>query len=47
VMQKLKVEGMETAMLYVDAENPSGARRLYESVGFQTTHTQIAYIKDV
>ncbi|WP_446367462.1 GNAT family N-acetyltransferase [Coleofasciculus chthonoplastes] len=47
VMQQLKVEGMETAMLYVDAENPSGARRLYESVGFQTTHTQIAYVKDM
>ncbi|WP_157453104.1 hypothetical protein [Coleofasciculus chthonoplastes] len=27
--------------------NPSGARRLYESVGFQTTHTQIAYVKDI
>ncbi|MEQ9239013.1 GNAT family N-acetyltransferase [Coleofasciculus sp. E2-BRE-01] len=47
VMQQLKTEGMETAMLYVDAENPSGARRLYESVGFQTTHTQIAYVKDI
>lgn len=47
VMQQLKVEGVETAMLYVDAENPSGARRLYESVGFQTTHSQIAYVKDV
>jgi ribosomal protein S18 acetylase RimI-like enzyme len=47
VMQQLKTEGMETAMLYVDAENPSGARRLYESVGFQTIHSQIAYVKDV
>lgn len=43
----LKAEGMETAMLYVDADNLSGATRLYESVGFQRVNTQIAYIKEV
>ena len=47
IMQKLKVEGMDTAMLYVDAQNPLGALRLYESVGFYTTNTQIAYSKDI
>ncbi|NES21797.1 MAG: GNAT family N-acetyltransferase [Symploca sp. SIO3E6] len=47
IMQKLKAEGLKTAMLYVDAENPLGALRLYESVGFYATNTQIAYRKDV
>ena len=47
IMQKLKVEGMDSAMLYVDAQNPSGALRLYKSVGFYTKNTQIAYSKDI
>lgn len=47
VMQRLKAEEVNTAMLYVDAENLSGALRLYESVGFQKVSTQIAYIKEV
>lgn len=46
-LQLLKVQGMETAMLYVDADNLSGATRLYESVGFQKINTQIAYTKEV
>ncbi|NEP05658.1 MAG: GNAT family N-acetyltransferase [Okeania sp. SIO2G4] len=46
-LKLLKTEGMETAMLYVDADNLSGATRLYESVGFQRVNTQIAYIKEV
>ncbi len=46
-LKLLKVEGMETAMLYVDADNLSGATRLYESVGFRRVNTQIAYIKAV
>ncbi|NET43022.1 MAG: GNAT family N-acetyltransferase [Okeania sp. SIO2B3] len=44
-LKLLKAEGMETAMLYVDADNLSGATRLYESVGFQRVNTQIAYMK--
>ncbi|NEQ76969.1 MAG: GNAT family N-acetyltransferase [Okeania sp. SIO2C9] len=46
-LKLLKGKGMETAMLYVDADNLSGATRLYESVGFQRVNTQIAYIKEV
>ncbi|WP_094674670.1 GNAT family N-acetyltransferase [Hydrocoleum sp. CS-953] len=46
-LKLLKVEGMETAMLYVDADNLSGATRLYESVGFERVNTQIAYVKEV
>ncbi len=33
-LQVLAERGMEAAMLGVDADNPSGARRLYESFGF-------------
>jgi mycothiol synthase len=47
IMQRLQAEGMETAMLYVDAENLSGALRLYESVGFTKVNTQIAYLKEI
>lgn len=46
-LKLLKTEGMETAMLYVDADNLSGATRLYQSVGFRRVNTQIAYIKAV
>ena len=42
-LKLLQAEGMETAMLYVDADNLSGATRLYQSVGFQRVNTQIAY----
>ena len=38
-MRLLKDEGMDTAVLGVDAENPSGALRLYESVGFANVGT--------
>ena len=46
-MRKLKAEGMAKAMLGVDAENPSGALRLYESVGFRSVMTSITYSKDL
>ncbi len=44
-MQCLKTEGMDTAILIVDADNPSGALRLYESVGFEKVLTNISYVK--
>lgn len=34
-LQKLRARGMEEAALGVDAENPSGARHLYEKLGFK------------
>ena len=46
-MRRLKADGMDTAVLGVDAENPSGALRLYESVGFYTVHKQATYHKDL
>ncbi|MFY7806967.1 MAG: GNAT family N-acetyltransferase [Limnoraphis robusta] len=44
-MQCLKAKGMDTAILIVDADNPSGALGLYESVGFEKVHTNISYVK--
>lgn len=46
-MQRLKAAGVEIAKLGVDTENPSGALRLYESVGFCQVHTNISFVKDV
>lgn len=39
----LRERGMETAVLGVDADNPSGALGLYESVGFAATERFVAY----
>lgn len=44
-LHNFKAEGLNTVILYVDADNLSGATRLYESVGFHRVNTQIAYIK--
>jgi mycothiol synthase len=46
-LHRLKGFGMDTASLGVDADNPNGALRLYESVGFSKLFTWIAYGKDV
>ncbi|WP_413166535.1 GNAT family N-acetyltransferase [Capilliphycus salinus ALCB114379] len=46
-MQHLKTKGMDSAILGVDAENPSGALRLYESVGFEKVLTNISYVKNL
>lgn len=46
-LHSLKEDGMTVAKLGVDAENPTGALRLYESCGFVTQYTQVAYSKDV
>lgn len=43
----LKSQGIAVAKLGVDAENPTGALRLYESVGFKTVMTSVAYRKDL
>ncbi len=41
----LKAQGMTEAALGVDAENLSGALRVYESVGFRVTKRSISYRK--
>jgi mycothiol synthase len=46
-LRKLKEEGMDTAKLGVDAENPTGALGLYESTGFQKITTSVSYCKDL
>ncbi|HEX8228403.1 MAG TPA: GNAT family N-acetyltransferase [Chloroflexia bacterium] len=43
----LKSQGVQTGVLDVDAENPTGALRLYESVGFHTVKTEVVYSKEV
>ncbi len=43
----LKSQGVAVAKLGVDAENPTGALRLYESVGFKTVQTSVAYSKNL
>jgi mycothiol synthase len=42
-LHALKASGVDVAKLGVDAENPTGALRLYESVGFRQVFTRIAY----
>jgi len=44
---RLRAEGMTIARLGVDAENPTGALRLYELVGFVTEHTSVVYRKEI
>lgn len=46
-MHLLKAEGMEKAKLGVDAENPTGALGLYESVDFEKDQKGIAYSKEL
>ncbi|RUT08977.1 hypothetical protein DSM106972_010300 [Dulcicalothrix desertica PCC 7102] len=43
----LKQAGVDTVRLGVDADNPNGALRLYESVGFQKVYTSINFLRDV
>ena len=43
----LKAQGVDTAVLGVDAENPTGALRLYELVGFVVANTSYSYQKDL
>ncbi len=44
-LQTLKEHGMTEAALSVHTENPSGAFKLYESVGFRQTHLSVVYQK--
>ncbi len=44
-LRGLHAAGMTDVALGVDAENPSGALRLYESLGFRRTKTGVSYRK--
>ncbi|NEP04737.1 MAG: GNAT family N-acetyltransferase [Okeania sp. SIO2G4] len=46
-MERLQAVGMDKVRLGVDAENPSGANRLYESLGFRKVNTKIIYGKEL
>jgi mycothiol synthase len=46
-MHKLKEYGMNTALLGVDTQNPTGALGLYESVGFSVRHNYITFTKQL
>lgn len=46
-LQLLKREGMTVAKLGVDAENPTGALKLYESTGFIKYNTYVLYSLDI
>lgn len=46
-LERLKVAGVDSALISVDAENPSGALRLYEAVGFRTFETWIMFSRSV
>jgi len=44
-LQTVKAQGMTEAALGVDTQNPSGARRLYESMGFRPVKSHTLYRK--
>lgn len=46
-LRVLEQAGMDDAKLGVDAENPSGALRLYESVGFGRIRTWVTHAKEL
>lgn len=46
-LHALKAAGLELATLGVDTENPSGALRLYENLGFQSVQRAISFQKAV
>ena len=46
-LHRLKAEGVDTAKLNVDADNPTGALRLYESAGFAVEQSWTTYSLDL
>jgi mycothiol synthase len=46
-MERLRAAGMESARLAVDGASPTGATRLYESLGFRTQHSRTLYNRDI
>ncbi len=44
-MQRLQQAGATTVKLGVDADSPTGATKLYESIGFQTWKRWVYYVK--
>lgn len=46
VLRNLKAEGLERAALDVDSESPTGALRLYESVGFAPEARSVSLVRE-
>ena len=46
-LHRLKADGVEVAKLGVDADNLTGALRLYESAGFQKEQINVSYCKEL
>jgi GNAT superfamily N-acetyltransferase len=46
-LERLRAAGMDAARLGVDADSPTGATRLYESVGFEESQRRILYSRAV
>lgn len=46
-MQKLKIMGVESVKLAVDAQSLTSATQLYQSVGFKSLNTWLSYVKEV
>jgi ribosomal protein S18 acetylase RimI-like enzyme len=42
-LHSLKSVGVDTALLGVDSESPTGANRLYEAVGFHVKEHEVVY----
>lgn len=46
-LRRLKHDGVDTALLGVDADSPTGATRMYEAAGFAVVYRNIALHKDL
>jgi ribosomal protein S18 acetylase RimI-like enzyme len=46
-MARLRERGFDQAALGVDAENPTGALRLYERLGFVVDRSAVGYRKPI
>jgi mycothiol synthase len=46
-LHSLRSAGMDTALLGVDSESPTGANKLYESVGFRIRNRDFSYACDL
>ena len=46
-LEELKAQGMQEAALGVDTQNPSGALRLYQGLGYKEVRKYINYRKEL
>jgi mycothiol synthase len=46
-LRQLKRDGVDSALLGVDADSPTGATRMYEAAGFEVVYRRLAFHKDL